>query len=536
VNGEDGLREYAKAARELLPLMMPAEQASPVLRLIEEALALPDGKASSALRAALRSDPILRELINQQRQPTQYRDPDHYLDLEAQRQVPPGRAFSVFVAVKGPPLGQTHSLRPADSSSGELVVSLYAPGFTPTSDSDWRQRVPLPSGNGPSRIEFGLRGTRIADAQEISVRAFAGGAQVGQASIDVDVRAGSPTGEQLHVATALSPLAADPRDALLEVRRVADTLEMRLSRMGVKGEAVQTGPLRDDALRWLTDELGVLAKGKDGPEERTIRLRDLGIDLWLELFPPEIREQLSGLPSEVTSLHVLSEGFAVPFELIHPRGEGLDAFLVERFDVARLAGGRTASRRGSARPAALVRPANHPTNVDEEFSGITTALGPGTRVWQPMTTPRQMSALLTLPTTLIHIAARLEKNLALRFDGGLFDQRSLSPAIAGRTLASVAPVVLFNGCGTATQVTGIVEPTDWGRRFIQAGAGAFVGTLWPVNSGSAATFAEAFYDSLVTPDSTIGQAIRAGRTAVRDRDGDAAWLAYTLYGDPRFGI
>jgi hypothetical protein len=535
VDGENRLRHYARAAQELLPLMMVEAQATPVRRRIEEALGLPDGTAFSALTAALRSDPILRELIAQQRQPTQYRAPDHHLDVEAQRQVHPGREFSVFVAVTGPPLGQDTSLRPADSSSGELVVSLYAPGFMPTSDSDWRQRVPLPSGDGPSRIEFGLRGANVGDAQEISVRVFAGGAQVGQVSIAVDVRAGAATDEHLRVATGLSPLVADPRDALLEVRRVADKLEMRLSRMNTKGDAVLTGPVDDDALRWLIDELRVLAKGKGGPAERTIRLRDLGVELWSELFPADIREQLSSLPSEVTSLHVLSEGFALPFELIHPYGGGNDAFLVERFDVARLAGGRTAARRGTARQAALVRPVNRPTNVDEEFRRITDAVGRGTRVWQPVTTPQQMNALLTLPTTLIHIAARLEKNLALRFDSGRFDHRSLSSAILERSLASVAPVVLFNGCGTATEVDGIVEPTDWGRRFIQAGAGVFVGTLWPVKSGAAATFAEAFHGSLAIPGSTVGQAMRSGRTAVRDSDGDAAWLAYTLYGDPRFG-
>ncbi|KUL21589.1 CHAT domain-containing protein [Actinoplanes awajinensis] len=530
---EEVYLRYADAALALLPLMMPADEAAEVAARITEALGRSDHRFF-AVAKALRSHPVLRELFLQQQPPTQHRSAEHFLDVEAPAQVPVGHEFSVEVAVTGTPLGQYDRLNLGDSTSRELTVVLKAPGFEPAEDSNWRQKLPLPSGTGSSRIEFGLRSRAGGRPEAISVRAYAGGTQVGEVTLAV---AAGPRADPVHVKAGLSGVERNPRDARLEVTRVGERLAMSVSHE-TDGEEVLTGPVSDDALTWLTSELSVLATGETGAAERRLRLRELGAELWMELFPGDIRDQLRGLPPEVTSLHVRSDGFSLPFELVHPVDPGGGTgFLVERFDVARPAGGTTVPRRGRPRQAAFVRPENAPANADQEFDRVTAALGAGTRVWPGrVTNATQMSALLTLPTTLIHIAAHLEMDLALRFpDGGRFDHRSLASAIGAENLAAVAPVVLFNGCDSATALKGIIEPSDWGRRFVAAGAGAFIGTLWPVTSGPATTFAESFHHTLVQPGSTVGQAMRAGRTAVRDKDGDAAWLAYTLYGDPAYG-
>ncbi|WP_159424347.1 CHAT domain-containing protein [Streptomyces sp. 3214.6] len=73
----------------------------------------------------------------------------------------------------------------------------------------------------------------------------------------------------------------------------------------------------------------------------------------------------------------------------------------------------------------------------------------------------------------------------------------------------------------------------WGAsQFLQAGAGAFVGTLWPVRSQSALMFADAFYRQLVLKKQPLGQASLAARRAISDQDGDPTWLAYSVYGSP----
>jgi len=44
----------------------------------------------------------------------------------------------------------------------------------------------------------------------------------------------------------------------------------------------------------------------------------------------------------------------------------------------------------------------------------------------------------------------------------------------------------------------------WASQFMAAGAGAFLGTLWPVRSSRASVFAEAFYAALVANTMDLG--------------------------------
>jgi CHAT domain-containing protein len=71
----------------------------------------------------------------------------------------------------------------------------------------------------------------------------------------------------------------------------------------------------------------------------------------------------------------------------------------------------------------------------------------------------------------------------------------------------------------------------WAQQFIAAGAGAFVGTLWPVRSESASLFAHAFYTLLAGGEPLGRAALLARRRAIQDEP-DPTWLAYTVYGDP----
>jgi CHAT domain-containing protein len=65
---------------------------------------------------------------------------------------------------------------------------------------------------------------------------------------------------------------------------------------------------------------------------------------------------------------------------------------------------------------------------------------------------------------------------------------------------------------------------------VQAGAGAFIGTSWPVREMPAAAFSEAFYDTLLK-HRPLADAASEGRAAAKAL-GDASWLAYTVYGQP----
>jgi CHAT domain-containing protein len=116
---------------------------------------------------------------------------------------------------------------------------------------------------------------------------------------------------------------------------------------------------------------------------------------------------------------------------------------------------------------------------------------------------------------------------------GPFDPIDLASAAQLRSLRPHRPLVFFNACRSAGEIDWFGESLGWAPQFLNAGAGAFVGTLWPVRSRSALQFAEAFYDQLITHRQPLGTASLVARQATRDLDdGDPTWLAYAVYGSP----
>ncbi|WP_146075337.1 CHAT domain-containing protein, partial [Streptomyces sp. Ru71] len=115
---------------------------------------------------------------------------------------------------------------------------------------------------------------------------------------------------------------------------------------------------------------------------------------------------------------------------------------------------------------------------------------------------------------------------------GLFDPLDLATAQGSRSLGATRPLVFFNACRSAGQIDWYSTSLGWAPQFLEAGAGAFVGTLWPVRSDSALAYADAFYTHLITDRLPLGEASMKARQAIRDVDGDPTWLAYAVYGSP----
>ena len=66
-------------------------------------------------------------------------------------------------------------------------------------------------------------------------------------------------------------------------------------------------------------------------------------------------------------------------------------------------------------------------------------------------------------------------------DGG-FDPLDLAYARGSQALRATRPLVFFNACRSAGQIDWYSTTLGWAPQFLRAGAGAFVGTLWPVRS------------------------------------------------------
>jgi CHAT domain-containing protein len=68
-------------------------------------------------------------------------------------------------------------------------------------------------------------------------------------------------------------------------------------------------------------------------------------------------------------------------------------------------------------------------------------------------------------------------------------------------------------------------------RFLEAGAAAFIGSLWAVSDGAAREFAQELYGQLQTGCS-LGTAAMRARQAAAPQPDDPTWLAYIVYGNP----
>ena len=99
------------------------------------------------------------------------------------------------------------------------------------------------------------------------------------------------------------------------------------------------------------------------------------------------------------------------------------------------------------------------------------------------------------------------------------------------------PLIFLNACHSARQGFALTNLDGWAQRFIEAGASAFVGTLWEINDELASKFAIEFYNRLRgignQKPRTLGEAFQEARLVIRDLDpANPTWMSYVLYGNP----
>ncbi|MEU9156945.1 CHAT domain-containing protein [Streptomyces sp. NPDC048417] len=115
---------------------------------------------------------------------------------------------------------------------------------------------------------------------------------------------------------------------------------------------------------------------------------------------------------------------------------------------------------------------------------------------------------------------------------GSFAPIDLAVAAQRRSLRADRPLVFFNACSSSGEIGWFGATLGWAPEFLQAGAAASIGTLWPVRSQTALQFADTFYDQLITHRKPLGHASLTARKAIHVQDGDPTWLAYAIHGNP----
>jgi hypothetical protein len=307
---------------------------------------------------------------------------------------------------------------------------------------------------------------------------------------------------------------------------------------------------------YLVRKISGLGEGRDidGPRlqdaEIERKLAKIGRDLYLELFPPEMRQAYREIRRQgVQTLRIISDEPWIPWELIKPYddsqpGEILDdEFLCLQFELTRwLAGGRPPRSEIRVRRLACILTATDLPKVAEEKAILAelAAAWPGVEDASPAlgSATAAESFLEHGGCDLLHFAghgivARSNPNESgLPFpDESVLRPQDLQGPLRTR-IGRDRPLVFLNACSTGQQGWSLTRLGGWADRWVRiCGCGAFVAPMWPVRDSLAVEFARAFYRALAG-GRTFGQAGLDARTHVRQlRPGDPSWLAYSIYAD-----
>jgi CHAT domain-containing protein len=212
-------------------------------------------------------------------------------------------------------------------------------------------------------------------------------------------------------------------------------------------------------------------------------------------------------------------------------------FLVEQFPVTRAIFGRRPAAQLNLWPARFVLPEASPPQATVEIEAVRQLL-------EPQQLPEAViSALTPLVEVirggefgLLHFACHNQFDPAagssIILDSQPFTPMLLTTAAIERVLNRTAPTVFINACRSDGRSATYNRLDGWASKFMEAGAAAFIGSLWAVSDHGAREFATELYSQL-RRGTLLGEAVMCARRAAADESADPTWLAYTVYGDPR---
>jgi hypothetical protein len=485
-------------------------------------------------------DPRSRQEDEDQAPPDQAEPAVCYLVAQLPDQVRAGSRFSLLLhTTYAPGDSVSTALRPLDTpiEGRDVTLIVSASGLASLSDPEQNLRVPAAGDSQPNRFEF--RADSVGP-QRINVRAFAGGTVLGDLQLQISVAPGAAGAASSSRGDDVGALEPEPVEVTLLVRRdvnggysfqlIGEALYPAEQTRQLAGDPVQAvaavaGELREMAAR--SSRSGSPALVRD-------RFRNLGAQLWADAIPEAIRRQFWAEADRIRSFTILSDDDILPWELLYPVDGGNDnGFLVEQFPVLRRVYGRAPVTRLRLARAAYVVPPKRSAAALEEVRIVRSRLGAAARDLGIVDRLDALSGLFGKAPNILHFAGHTHvadrDRTAIALAGGTLRPTDLTRL---RGLANASPLVFFNACRAEDETLEFIKIAGWASQFLATGAGAFLGPLWPVRPSSARTFADAFYRALVTEGATLGTATQRARRAIAGDDGDPAWLAYAVYGDP----
>ena len=424
----------------------------------------------------------------------------------------------------------------------------------------------LPPGGGTSELVFRVR-PRRAGPVEVSVVVRQGTVPIGTLRLCADAAAPAAVPTALvgpATVTARTPLGIDapeleglPCLEIFETEQGDDVVyeyALRLEQGGLV-HRFASPPLHDRAgfvralLRRVEDawlELG------DRPSAFLAEIQDLGASLFEQLFPQDMQALLWKHRNRITDLLVHADEPYMPWELVHlkpPVGPRQQAprFLAQhglvRWQFTGFPPKTLRARAGHVRslcpdyldPAFALAE----TGLEAEFLAAKFGATPVNA------TPTDVRRLLRRGDfDLLHFAGHGLADSADIFDAkvllrGRKRGRSVLPQYLTATNVTEngrwskpgsGPMVVLNACQVGRGGEQLSTLGGFAKAFLDAGASAFISSLWSVGDQPARTFVETFYDELLS-GAPVGLATVRAREQAR-KAGDATWLAYVVYARP----
>jgi hypothetical protein len=470
-------------------------------------------------------------------------EPGRYLVGEMQSRVRAGSEVSLIVSIttESPEPGLAAAPLPGllPGPQGVQVTLVVRPDAGLLALGELQQVVTVPPHGDSQPVRFAFR-ARAVGLSRIRLTAWLGGTFLAELRLEVSVESERPMTDNQRRSTPIGAMQADPGEVTLQVHTDGARYSFQLLSQRYLFGPVVAKSLTEEPGQAVERTVAMLRKMAGDVSGYTPALaarwvRETGTGLWQDLVPKSIQDQYWQLRDSITSFTIACEDDTVPWELLYPLTPTDDAgFLVEQFPVLRRIYDQCRTHRVLVGGARYVVPPGSPANAQDEVDAISRILG------QPADSAiTDLADLLDLldagSAGLLHFACHNTFSLeaggsAIKMAGGALVPQLLNSAVGRRCLAARSPLIFVNACRSAGVSAEYTQMMGWASQFMAAGAGAFLGTLWPVRSLRASVFAEAFYAALVAGED-LGRASLAARQAAKD-DADPTWLAYTVYGDP----
>jgi tetratricopeptide (TPR) repeat protein len=290
----------------------------------------------------------------------------------------------------------------------------------------------------------------------------------------------------------------------------------------------------------------------DDIENRTLpadifddRMKSKGKSLYKELFPDKLKRFYWQNRDRIKSFQVITKDPWIPWEIIKPWDmdtDHEDPFLCERYAFSRWAAGKkTVIPNEQLKKVLVVVPSSTDlTNSIEERNWIEQfGNSIGAEVIRDSKYRHVVSSLKEGEFDMLHFSTHGKYNK----DDPLFSQIELEDGLYLRPedigenavkFRQAKPLVILNTCQSGVQGFSLTEIKSWATQFLDAGASAFIGTLWRVSDKAAFKFTQELYKQL-SAGTVLGQAVQKARIICKE-PGDSSWLAYELYGQPNSHI